>query len=339
MKRLISCMLMLLLLLSLAACGGSPAPSTEEPASEPEAEQEPTPEPEPEPEVNALDLTGQWKEVNPESEDEYYGAVIDGDKIEIHRVRDDGGTRYLYWAGTYIPPEREADSYSWTSQTGWHRTDREAIAANKETLNFTYQDNRLSYSISNDGIIKWIEMEHEDWAPDLGISNVPDELKSGFDPVTNQEFTYEGITFSIPAYFDTNGDAFDDGRSWEFYPIGADYHCLLIFQILGLEKISQIEYDNDVIAYMEQAAEQAAEDSASIETKEDSIAGLPAKTYSYRYYDEETERHASVHETCAYIPSITNAITITHIWYDGDLSGYDYAGDFQKILDSAQLAS
>ena len=24
---------------------------------------------------------------------------------------------------------------------------------------------------------------------------------------------------------------------------------------------------------------------------------------------------------------------------DGDMSGYDYAGDFQKILDSAQLAS
>lgn len=37
----------------------------------------------------------------------HYAAVISEDKIELHRVSDDGGTRYLYWTGSFVSPDVE----------------------------------------------------------------------------------------------------------------------------------------------------------------------------------------------------------------------------------------
>lgn len=347
MKRLISCVLLLFLFLSLAGCGGSPAPSTEAPASEPEAAPEPAPElepePEPEPEVNALDLTGQWKETDPLNKDMYYGAVIGEDKIELYRVSEDSGSRHLYWAGTYVPPERDIDSYFWTSQTGWHRVDRETIAADKETLDFTYQDSHLSYYVMNDGIIKWVEMEREEWAPGLGISNVPDELKSGFDPATNQTYTIDGVIFSFPSYF--NVRAKDDSADYmhgyaHFYPEGPDTFCSLMFWAQTVKGLTQGEFDETKVDYSESMLENVRELNVSnVKSDDVTIAGLSGRMYSYNWRDVETEVYMTRYRAFFFNPAYEGIITVTIGYDNGDMSGYDYAGDFQKILDSAQLAS
>ncbi len=346
MKKQICCMLVLLLLFSLAGCGGSPAPDGEAPVSEPETALESAsalePEPEPEPEVNVLDLTGQWKEVGPESEDAYYGAVIGGDKIELHRVSDGGGTRYLYWAGTYVPPETEEETYAWTSLAGYRRTDREAIAAAEESKGFDYEGGRLSCTVKDDGTERTLLMERKEWEPGLGISNVPDELKSGFDPATNQTYTIGGVTFSFPAYFNIQDEAGESADfvndDAHFYPEGADTHCSLMFWTQVEESLTQKKFDATKADYNEFILRGRAEDIAVIESRDAAIAGLSGWMTIFRDHMRD-EQHSTTCKAFAFNPANKELITIVVSYTDGDMSGYDYTGDFQKILDSAQLAS
>lgn len=336
MKRLVSCVLTLLLLLSLAGCGGSPAPSEEPPASQPEAAPEPAPEPE------ALDLTGQWKEADPAFEDAYYGAVIDGDKIELHRVSDGGGARYLYWAGSYVPPETEEEPYAWTSQVGTRRTDSEAIAAAEVSKDFSYEDGRLSCTVKDDGTERTLRMERAEWAPGLGISNVPDELKSGFDPETNLTFTIGGITFSYPAYFNMRNEEGEPAdfvkEDAHFYPEGADTHCSLLFWSQVEKGLTQKEFDSTKGDYNDAILESMKEDIADVETGDVTIAGLSGCMSKFRN-NVRGEQHSTVYKAFTFNPANRELVTIMISYTDGDMSGYDYAGDFQKILDSAQLAS
>lgn len=89
MKKISAFLMAAVLALSICACGSAPANNggeqTKEPASPP-------------------DLTGEWKQVNSNSEDTWQAATISGSEIIINWVSDNGDTKSLYWAGTFVAP-------------------------------------------------------------------------------------------------------------------------------------------------------------------------------------------------------------------------------------------
>ena len=293
-------------------------------------------------ELELLDLTGQWKQINSETEDSFYGAVIDDGKIELHRVSDGGGTRYLYWAGSYVPPDTVEESYSWTSQVGGRRTDKGAIAASEGTKVFTYENGQISCLVRNDGEEATILMEKEEWAPGFGISNVPDELKSGFDPATDQTYTVEGITFTLPGYLNRKeesdlGEGFFNGM--EFYTIDPDYHFKLSFGVLDVEGMTQEIFDEIKAEVVSDKLESIAQDGqADIHSESATIAGQSAWKITMRDF-LNLEVHGNTYMSYIYSPQDERIIQIYGRRNDGDLSGYDYEGDFLKMLETARLAS
>lgn len=360
MKRAVSCILFLALLVSLTACGGNPAADPEDsiPSAEPETVPEETVSPEPEavpektvppdPEETTLPeleepthgLAGQWKQLDVKDGDEYYGAVIDGEKIELHLICDNGGTRYLYWAGSFVPPPEESEgSYSWTSQVGNRRIDKEAIAASEGTHEFTYENGQLSCSVVNGGMETTILMGKEEWEPGLGISQVPDELVSSFDPATNQKFTYTGITFSYPAHF-TDHTAYSDSAVYFYQPEHPDYLADLWLGRLdsGDKSIDEEEFHEIIPDFIDGLLE-TKKDRFDAEVKEATVAGQPAYIYSYRKYSfHDGQVLTTSHDAYIYNPTIGDVTYVRLVHGDGDMSGYDYGADFLKILDSAQLA-
>lgn len=120
--------------LMLAGCGSTQG---EDGSGSGTASQEPEP----------LDLTGTW--IAPgESEDSWQEAVIDGSTITVYWVSDNGDTKSLYWAGTYIAPEVAADTYSWDSENDHEQTDTALLASTADTKTFTYEDGQLSWEVT-----------------------------------------------------------------------------------------------------------------------------------------------------------------------------------------------
>ena len=117
--------------LALAGCGGTEGGGS--------APAETAPEP--------LDLTGTW--IAPgESEDSWQEAVIDGSTITVYWVSDNGDTKSLYWAGTYVAPDDAADTYSWDSENDHEQTDSAMLASTADTKTFTYDGGQLSWEVT-----------------------------------------------------------------------------------------------------------------------------------------------------------------------------------------------
>lgn len=156
MKKLIALCLAGTLALSLAACGGTdtsestaPAASSEAASSAAEATPAPTPEPAP-------DLTGVWTQVD--AGDSYQQATIQGDTIEINWIGTDG-TSALYWAGSFSAPSTADEPYTWTSTNDTSKTSGALMASSDETKDFTYEDGKISYSVSMMGVTTTLQLE------------------------------------------------------------------------------------------------------------------------------------------------------------------------------------
>ena len=156
MKKLIALCLAGSLALSLAACGGTdtsestaPAASSEAASSAAEATPAPTPEPAP-------DLTGVWTQVD--AGDSYQQATIQGDTIEINWIGTDG-TSALYWAGSFSAPSTADEPYTWTSTNDTSKTSGALMASSDETKDFTYEDGKISYSVSMMGVTTTLQLE------------------------------------------------------------------------------------------------------------------------------------------------------------------------------------
>lgn len=108
-----------------------------------------------------LDLTGTWKQSNPNSEDTWHEAVIDGDSITINWVSDGGDTKSLYWAGTYVAPAEATDSYSWSSANDTEQTGKALLASGDETKEFSYENGVLSYEASAMGTTTTVKLEKQ----------------------------------------------------------------------------------------------------------------------------------------------------------------------------------
>lgn len=162
MKKLLAILLAGTLILGLTACNGDSNASSDDSSSKHNSSKFP-------------DFSGQWKQVNNDSEDSFQGAIIEDDVIEIYWVSDGGDTRSLYWSGSFIEPNRDEDEpYSWESENNKARTKSSMLSSTADTKTFTYENEQISYSCSIMGTTSTIRLEQKEWAPDLEIEHVKD---------------------------------------------------------------------------------------------------------------------------------------------------------------------
>ena len=135
-----------MLTLPLTACGGNTSSSTGADAA---AQQEEAPQP--------PDLTGEWVQVNSDSEDSYQTATITDDTITVNWVMPD--TTALYWAGSFEAPTTADEPYTWDSANDTEQTANALLASPDETKTFTYEDGQISYSVSAMGVTTTVKLE------------------------------------------------------------------------------------------------------------------------------------------------------------------------------------
>lgn len=154
MKRKIFVLLLgAALCLSMVACGGSgnSAGASGSTAGDSSTQSAPA----------APDLSGDWKQVNANSEDSYQEATISGDVIEIYWVSASTDTKSLYWAGSFVAPETADEPYTWDSVNDTEKTGSALMASGDETKTFTYEDGQLSYEVSALGMTQTVKLEKQ----------------------------------------------------------------------------------------------------------------------------------------------------------------------------------
>lgn len=94
------------------------------------------------------DLTGAWKQSNPNSEKSYQQATITADTMTIEWVSDGGNTTSIYWVGTFAGPTSADEPYTWTSQRDVEATKSALLASGDATKEFKYEAGTISYKVS-----------------------------------------------------------------------------------------------------------------------------------------------------------------------------------------------
>lgn len=137
MKKLIA-PIALASVLALTGCGGAstaPAGASDSKAAEAAPKK-------------AADLTGAWKQSNPNNEKSYQQATIAADTMTVEWVSDGGSTTSIYWVGTFKAPTDATEPYAWTSQRDVEATKSAMLASGDDTKEFTYKDDTISYKVS-----------------------------------------------------------------------------------------------------------------------------------------------------------------------------------------------
>ena len=109
----------------------------------------------------APDLTGNWKQTNSKSNSSYQVATISGNTIEIYWVSDNGDTKSLYWAGTFVAPTVADEPYKWDSKNDHSKTESAMLASSDDTKTVTYQNGVLSYEASAMGTTTTVKLEKQ----------------------------------------------------------------------------------------------------------------------------------------------------------------------------------
>ena len=107
------------------------------------------------------DLMGGWKQENSKSNDSYQVATISGDTITIYWISDNGDTKSLYWAGSFVAPTIAEEPYSWTSKNDCSKTEGALLASNDDTKTMTYQNGILSYEVSAMGTTTTVKLKKQ----------------------------------------------------------------------------------------------------------------------------------------------------------------------------------
>lgn len=108
------------------------------------------------------DLTGEWKQSNSNSDDSWQAATIEGETITIYWVSDEGDSKSLYWAGTYVAPTTPDEPYTWDSVNDHSQTDEALLASGDDTKTITYEKGQLSYSVSALGTTTTVRLEKQE---------------------------------------------------------------------------------------------------------------------------------------------------------------------------------
>lgn len=104
---------------------------------------------------NPLDLSGLWRQVNVSDGTMYHEAIISGGVIEIYWVSDLIDS--VYWVGSCPIPT--GDPFTWTSTGDTARMNTALLASTDEFKDFTYNDGRISYSVTALGITATFTLE------------------------------------------------------------------------------------------------------------------------------------------------------------------------------------
>jgi hypothetical protein len=107
------------------------------------------------------DLTGEWKQENSKSDDSYQLATITGDTITIDWVSDNGDTKALYWAGSFVAPTNANEPYSWDSKNDHSKTESALLASSDDTKTMTYENGVLSYEVSAMGTTTVVKLKKQ----------------------------------------------------------------------------------------------------------------------------------------------------------------------------------
>lgn len=107
------------------------------------------------------DLTGAWEQVNSNSENTYHIATIEGNTIEVYCFNKDTDTKSLYWAGSFVPPTAEFETYLWSSANDTEKTATEITASVDNRKNFVYENGQISYSAPVLGVTQTVKLEKQ----------------------------------------------------------------------------------------------------------------------------------------------------------------------------------
>lgn len=109
-----------------------------------------------------VDLTGEWKQVNSNSEDAWQSAIIQDGKIIINWVSDNGDSESLYWEGSYVAPTEYSEAYSWDSVNQRDKDKISLLASDDDTKTITYENGQLSYKVGMMGTTTTVRLEKQE---------------------------------------------------------------------------------------------------------------------------------------------------------------------------------
>lgn len=275
-------------------------------------------------------LSGQWKQINSDSEDSYHGAIIDGDVIEIYWVSDGGDTRSLYWSGSFDAPTAVEEPYSWESKKDSEKTEHSMFSSQDDSKTFTYENGQISYSSSVLGTTSKIKLEKQEWEPGLKIE--PEKLideplpekSSGREEISCFPFIFDGIEFSIPDYYDVAEDSSDE---LPYFSSTTGDFVALLFNTYNYE--DKTSFDSDI--------ESSIGDLCSEITSFDnsSMAGLPGFYITGIRQDNDTSLIMDMNIMVVYNANTQKATGI--VLMSLGHPKYDYSSDFDNIINTAKL--
>jgi hypothetical protein len=106
-------------------------------------------------------LIGEWEQINNKSEDMYQYALINEDNIEIYWISDNGETKSLYWAGSFLEPTTNDEPYVLNSKNDHEKTDSAMLASGNDEKTMTYKDETISYEASAFGVTTTVKLKRK----------------------------------------------------------------------------------------------------------------------------------------------------------------------------------
>lgn len=98
------------------------------------------------------DLRGKWTQTD--AGDWYFTAIIKDDTIRILWYLPREKRSFLYWDGTFTPPENDKEPYSWKSDTLHTKEVLDSSsyysrATREEQKTFTYKDGKIGFIVTS----------------------------------------------------------------------------------------------------------------------------------------------------------------------------------------------
>ena len=100
------------------------------------------------------DLSGEWGMPANAGANWYFIADITDDVILVEWYQMEEKKTYLYWEGTFTPPEDGKEPYSWDSTTMHTVEELESSnlfnrATREQTKTFTYEDGKITFLVTS----------------------------------------------------------------------------------------------------------------------------------------------------------------------------------------------
>ncbi len=244
-------------------------------------------------------------------------VFVDESKLE----KLDHGTAHTYSL------ELEAGAHTLTvTKTGNKKVDGVVEFTVSKDENFYYKIACTSQQVKVEEIVAGASVEMD------ALKDTSRNL-SGFDTLTNQSITFCGIDFSFPAYFDVLESETASDDYVHYYPEEKNYSCSLIFSANDTE-LSQSEFDDRKSAIADSIMAQH-KNKVDVNSASTVVAGLSG--WSMSYITTDYENPAAVNLSFIFNPENQKIIMVFVLFDSVDMSNYDYAGDYYKMIQSAEI--